>query len=72
MLIQRANSSRQTLMPRLDGFMKWRILPLIGACRTCFALTATITPNMTGQNWLLAYRSMLTASEVMCAGSRNS
>ena len=72
MLIQRANTSRQTLMPRLDGFMKWRILPAIGARRTYFELTATITPNMTGQNWLLAYSSMLTASEVMCAGSRNS
>ena len=71
-LSQRANSSRQTLMPKLDGFMKWRILPLIGARSTYFALTARITPNMIGQNWLLAYSSMLTASAVMCAGSRNS
>src|ERR1700683_4705136 len=72
MLSQRANSSRQTLMPRLDGFMKWRILPLIGARNTYFALTARITPNMIGQNWLLAYSSMLTARAVMCEGSRNS
>src|SRR4029077_2750973 len=72
MLIQRANSNRQTLMPRLDGFMKWRILPAIGARNMYFELTATHTPNMIGQNWLLAYRSILTASAVMCAGSRNS
>jgi hypothetical protein len=59
-------------MPRLEGFMKWRILPLIGARNTYFPATVTITPNMIGQNWLLAYRSMLQASDPMCAGSRNS
>src|SRR5581483_2911041 len=72
MLIHLANSSRQTLMPRLDGFMKWRILPLIGARSTYLALTARTTPNRIGQYWLLAYISMFMASEVMCAGSRNS
>ena len=41
-------------MPKLDGFMKWRIRPAMGACRKCFWLTAITTPNRTGQNWLLA------------------
>ena len=72
MLTQELKTSRTAAMPKLDGFMKWRIRPAIGACRKCFWLTATTTPNSTGQNWLLAYSSMFTARAVMCDGSRNS
>ena len=54
MLTQGEAAAAITVMPKFDGFMKCRIRPLIGACRTCLAPTPTTTPKAIGQNWSLA------------------
>ena len=54
MLHQWLKQSSTAVMPKFDGFMKCRIRPLMGACRTYLAPTPTTTPKATGQNRSLA------------------
>src|SRR5437763_6363511 len=63
-------ATRAAVMPRFDGFMKWRIRPLMGARSTYFPPTPTTVPKAIGRNRSFAYSSMFTASAVMCVGSR--
>ena len=68
---------RQDITTPYPAALVWKVLTVIrgsvtGNSHASIPATVTMTPNMIGQNWLLAYRSMLQASDPMWAGSKNS